>query len=177
MALPARKPGRRHRGSRKAAAMEAVFTAKLEGRTFVDVARELGFSPQYAGRLYREALDERAAVIGELADRERAVQDERLEALIREHWPNRANPKAAEVILRCLDRKARLFALDAPTRLEHSGGVGVSVETSEARRARIWDETWDEFSRMSPEQLAVEVEHLTSSDRYDVESGAVEVSE
>jgi hypothetical protein len=171
--------------------MEAVFTAKLEGRTFVDVARELGFSPQYAGRIYREALDERAAVIGELADRERAIQDERLEALIREHWPNRGNPKAADVILRCLDRKARLFGLDAPTRLEHSGGMGmsVSVETPQERRARILYEECQVIAGMSDdeaESYAEMLDHPTSIEALasarrgvagDVESTAVEVDE
>jgi hypothetical protein len=154
--------------------MEAVFTAKLEGRTFVDVARELGFSPQYAGRIYREALDERAAVIGELADRERAIQDERLEALIREHWPNRGNPKAADVILRCLDRKARLHGLDAPTRVRHEGEVDVVHESVEQRRQRIMLETAAEVAAMTPEQVAAEAQSFLG-EGWDAVAEAVEL--
>jgi hypothetical protein len=157
--------------------MEAAFRGRLEGRTFVDVARELGVSPQYVGRLYRETMAERARMIGELADRERALQDARLEALIREHWPNRANPKAAEVILRCLDRKARLWGLDAPTRLEHSGEVGMVHESADDRRLRILAESVEQVAALSPAQLAAEAAAFLGDESDVVESDAIEVDE
>ncbi len=140
----------------------------------MDVARELGVSPQYIGRLYRQAMAECVRMIGELAGRERALQDARLEALLREHWPNRANPKAAEVILRCVDRKARLYGLDAPVRLEHGGAVEVLPESAEARRQRIHAESVAQLRAMTPEQLAVEAAAFLG-ESYDVESEAVEV--
>jgi predicted transcriptional regulator len=163
------------RTSRKAAAMEAVFEAKLAGRTFSAVARELGITPQYAGRLYKAEMAERAAVIGELADRERALQDARLEALLAEHWPRIASPKSAEIVLRCLDRKARLYGLDAPTRLEHSGVVDVVHEASAERRQRILAETAAMVAEMTPEQLAAEAASFLGVDV--VESEAVEVDD
>jgi hypothetical protein len=189
--LPEQKR-RRRRGARRLAAEERIMAGLLRGETLTECAADLGVSRQYASKLWHESLAERNAEVGAMVDERRAMLDARLEAVLREHWPQRAHPKHAEVILRVLDRKAKLWGLDAPTRLDHSGGMGVSVsvETPQERRARILYEECQRVAGMSDDEVEsyaaemfahpTSVEALASARRAvagDVESTAVEVSE
>lgn len=140
------------RDGRKAAAREKVFELRLAGVPFRAIGKEVGVSHTYAMRLYREALSERSKHVEELKDLHVTVELERLDKLILAHWPNRSHPQHAAVILRCLDTKAKLLGLHAPTKVEHAGVIG--VETVEDRRRRIMEEAADDIANMTPEQLA-----------------------
>jgi hypothetical protein len=151
-------------GARKAAAKVEVFRLRMAGASFREIAAEVGVSTTYAFKLYRDELDARAAEAGELADRERIILSERLEAVILAHWGNLHDPQSAKVVLAALDRKAKLFGLDAPTKVEHSGSVEHSHESEAERTQRLIAETAEQVAAMTPEQVAAEFADLTRGD-------------
>jgi hypothetical protein len=155
-------PRNRAAESRNIERTEQVFELKLAGLSFAEIGRRVGISKTYAFKLYRTAVEWRHDEIRSLVDRERVLESERLEAVIAAHWPDRANPKSAHVILSALDRKARLFGLDAPQRFEHSGTI--EHESADERRRRIISETADAVAAMTPEQLAAEAASLLGDD-------------
>lgn len=110
--------------SRQHAAREreaAILRLRAEGRTFAQIADDLGFSSaSTCHRAYRRALDR---TVREAADELRALESERLDALWRRWFalatdPDNASHQAARVCLRIMERRARLLGLDAPTRAE-----------------------------------------------------------
>ncbi|MGW5697847.1 hypothetical protein ACWEWX_45630 [Streptomyces asiaticus] len=77
-------------------------------------------------RALQERRDEQAAEISVY----RQEENERLDALLEAHWPaavETRDPKAAEFVLKLIDRRAKLNGLDAPVRTELSGPDGGAV--------------------------------------------------
>ncbi|WP_448333476.1 hypothetical protein [Streptomyces sp. DSM 41534] len=91
----------------------------------------LGYSTRGAAskdliRALKERRDEQAAEISVY----RQEENERLDALLEAHWPaavETRDPKAAELVLKLIDRRAKLNGLDAPVRTELSGPDGGAV--------------------------------------------------
>ena len=90
---------------------------RAAGATFREIGQTLHIDPTWARTLVLRALDESKF---DAADTMRTQEGMRLDRLQRAHWSNALNGdvKAATVVLRCMDRRARLFGLDAPVQAE-----------------------------------------------------------
>ena len=95
----------------------AVVQLRIAGHTFDQIAQQLGLSSKStAHRIYRRALD---ATVAEPAAELRQLEGARLDALQAQWWPRAVggNVQAARIMLKIMERRARLFGLDAPQRV------------------------------------------------------------
>lgn len=110
----------------KAVALEnerRVLNLRLAGMDFDSIAREVGYADgSGAYRAYQRAM---ARTVQPVADEVRAEEVARLDRLALAYWPRALgaggqdpSPKAAEVVFRAMDRRARLLGLEAPVRQE-----------------------------------------------------------
>lgn len=109
-------------GTRLAAAerRERCVALRLGGLPIRAIAAELRCSPGAVHAHLVHVLAEHRAGTAELVEQYRAVEGARLEELHRAVWPAAVagDLAAAMVALRIMERRARLFGLDAPTRVE-----------------------------------------------------------
>lgn len=87
------------------------------GATFREIGEALGIDHTWARTLVLRALE---AAKYESAELMRVQEGLRLDRLQRAWWPAALNGdvKAAGIVMRVMDRRARLFGLDAPTQIE-----------------------------------------------------------
>lgn len=99
---------------------------RAAGATFREIGLALGVHKTYAQSLVHKAILE---TVQENADQYRAVEGETLLQLQRSFMPSalRGDPKAAVVILRVMERRARLFGLDAPTKIAVDADVDAEI--------------------------------------------------
>lgn len=120
-----KKPRRpQNRPKAETQAMEArVMSLRLAGMPFDQIAREVGYSDQSgAYRAYQRIMER---TVRPMADEVREEEVARLDRLIMSYWPRALgggghdpNPKAADVVFRAMDRRAKLLGLDAPVKQE-----------------------------------------------------------
>jgi chemotaxis protein histidine kinase CheA len=95
---------------------------RAAGRTFEDIAKELGYrGPSGAYRAVQAGLKK---TLQEPADELRRVECERLDRLMEALWERaivRGNVAAVDRVLRIMERRSRLLGLDAPSRLQLEG--------------------------------------------------------
>lgn len=94
------------------------------GATFDDIARAIGYADAAtAYNAYKRAL--KRSLIDAGSEEARTVELDRLDRLQRSHWNNAisGDVAATNVVLRIMDRRARLLGLDAP--IKHD----ITVET------------------------------------------------
>lgn len=86
----------------------------LAGASYESIAQECGYANK--GGAWKAVHRLLARVDEEDAERLREVEGARLDRLQAAHWPAalRGDVKAAAICLRILERRARLFGLDAP---------------------------------------------------------------
>lgn len=67
------------------------------------------------------------------ADEMRKLELERLDAMQRAQWPavSQGKPRAAEAVLKIMDRRSKLTGLDVPTQVEVFGKGGGPVQVTE----------------------------------------------
>lgn len=88
------------------------------GATYEQIAKQIGLKSK--GQCYEMIRDALHDMIQEPAAELRILELERLDALMLAHWPQKANPRNAEILLKLMDRRAKLIGLDAPTKTEVS---------------------------------------------------------
>ncbi|MFC9965304.1 hypothetical protein ACFVH4_13790 [Nocardia ignorata] len=90
---------------------------RLEGKTYAEIADELGYADESGAYRAVEAVLKRVESAG--AAELRKVETLRLEALFRAWWPAALarDEKAAGVVLRCHDRLVKLHGLAVPERV------------------------------------------------------------
>ncbi len=90
----------------------------LAGNTCREIGLELGCSDATAHRYYRAALKELQDKVNIQAHAKKhlIIDLMRCEQLIKALWPNRHYPRNAEVIMRLMERKAKMLGYDAPVR-------------------------------------------------------------
>jgi DNA-binding CsgD family transcriptional regulator len=94
-----------------------ALALRAEGHTYRQIADEMGYSVGGAYKAVQSALQKiRAEGVAEL----RALENERLDQLLQALWPAATSGKAGAVraALAILERRAKLWGLDAPTRYE-----------------------------------------------------------
>jgi hypothetical protein len=93
---------------------------RIAGQTFAQIGDALGVDRKTAWRYVQAALAERARETAPDRDALIGEQITVLETILEGQLPKAADgdARAAEVIIRALDRQARLFGLDAPIRVK-----------------------------------------------------------
>lgn len=104
---------------------------RLSGLRWDQVAEQAGYSTgNDACEAVRLALKESLGDLAEAAHEYRAVELGRLEAIIAAHWSEAVsgeNLKAAELVLKTIDRIARLTGTAQPVQVDVTGGVTYEV--------------------------------------------------
>jgi len=124
----------RKAAERQIAAVErqvAALNLRKAGVDYRRIAAELGYSgPSSAHYAVKTALKKTRQ---EAADEVRHLELERLDVMLNSLWPSitegkRAAPRAAEVALKVMDRRAALLGLDAPVKREDQ--IRITFETA-----------------------------------------------
>ena len=120
-----------------------VMSLRLGGATFIQIAEQVGYrdAPE-AYVAYKRGMDE---TIQPIADEIRYEELRRLDRLILTWWPKALgaantdpSPKAADIVFRCMEKRAKLLGLDAPIKqeveLSYDDGDEVSAKVAELLR-------------------------------------------
>ncbi len=96
---------------------------RAAGATFREVGEALEIDPTWARTLVLRALE---AAKYEAADLMRVQEGQRLDRMQRSVWRDAVNGDLAAVntVLRIMDRRARLFGLDSPVKVDATVSVG-----------------------------------------------------
>jgi hypothetical protein len=117
-----------------------AFKMRLQGATFPHIAEQLGYnSRQAAWADYQSALREAAAEYDDDIADARTFELERIDAVIAAAWEfaDAGDIKALDVLLKCIDRRAKLLGLDKPVQVELSLDM---LETEIARLDAVIEE-------------------------------------
>lgn len=101
---------------------------RTEGRSWAEIAETEGYADESGARKAATRLLDRVE-LSDVADH-RALEGARLDELHLAHWPAalKGDVKSAELILKIMDRRARLFGLNMPERLVVSANTVGSDE-------------------------------------------------
>jgi len=164
---PSRPDGTNHGVSKNTATLPSNVKAQTEtmwqaaqlrsaGATFREIGTTLDIDPTWARTLVLRALD---AAKYEAADLMRIQEGQRLDRMQRSLWqqalgnPEKQLPpdhRAVGLVLRIMDRRARLFGLDAPVRVEVSDEIDRQLEALAAQVAPMMLEGELVYERPDP---------------------------
>lgn len=103
----------------------------LAGMDWQSIADQTGYaSPGAACTAVNEALKVNLREQSEAVEELRAVEIARYDRLQAAFWPNaigKKDPKAAEVVLKCIAGRNKLTGVELPLRTEHSGPGGAPI--------------------------------------------------
>jgi DNA-binding CsgD family transcriptional regulator len=96
-----------------ARALEA-WGQRLQGATIIDVAHQLGISIESAKALIREVHEAIAEDLKENLEVNRSLDLARIDGLLATHYPRAkaGKVKSAQLVLRCLERRAKLTGVE-----------------------------------------------------------------
>ena len=107
-----------------------VLELRKAGATWSEIGAALGFSKQRAHVIFQKALDE---LNTEPAADLRKLEAERLDKMQRSLWQQalQGNQGAVDRVLRIMERRAKMFGLDAPVRQSIEQVSEIRVEYSD----------------------------------------------
>ena len=118
----------------------AVVELRREGKTWQQIAEVVNYATAMgAWKAYQRACQR---TLQEPTDEARRIELDRLDALQRTYWEPavEGNLRAADFVLRVIDRRARILGIDAPQKIQaevvNYEGVG-SIDAEVDRIARI----------------------------------------
>jgi hypothetical protein len=118
----------------------AVVELRREGKTWQQIADAVSYAtPMGAWKAYQRACQR---TLQEPTDEARRIELDRLDALQRTYWEPavEGNLRAADFVLRVIDRRARILGIDAPQKIQaevvNYDGIG-SIDAEVDRIARI----------------------------------------
>jgi len=90
-----------------------VVELRIAGRSWYEIGQTVGLSPTGAHQAYKRALDR---IPSEQVAELRKIDNERIDALLGAAWEPalKGSARHIEVIVKLLERRARLMGLDAP---------------------------------------------------------------
>lgn len=110
---------------------EKAIRMRLQGRRWDEIAEECGYnSGGYAREMVSKVLKDSTESFEEAREEYRAVELARLNEMIRSHWAQAVsgeNLKAAELVLKIIDRIARITGTEQPVKVDVTGGVTYEV--------------------------------------------------
>lgn len=130
---------------------QQALELSLRGYSSRRIGEALGVSHTRAQQYLRAALEDSAKRTAELGDTLRDRERERLEAVIDSLWNYRDDPAAANAIRSCGQQIAKLYGLEAPQRLEHSGSLHTGPDLSALTDEQLDTlESWLEGAALEP---------------------------
>lgn len=96
-----------------------VLELRRAGGTWSDIARVVGYNDASAARKAYVRVTDRT--LRESAEEARELELDRLDRLMAPYWgpaTRQGDRKAAEFVLKVIDRRAKLLGLDAPTKVQ-----------------------------------------------------------
>lgn len=135
---PRKKHPRNRRSGEDAAATERAGKAldlRIAGGSYRQIAAQLGVSEKTAYYDVQSALGTLDAANGEKAERLRDLEARRLDLLQVALTPGvrAGQPGAVIAAVRVMERRARLFGLDAATKVQLSGDMTLTEKIARAR--------------------------------------------
>ncbi len=120
MATPRQVAGRKAKAVATVRGKDAL-ALRCEGLTFAAIGTRLGVSLQRAHQLVKDALAAVAAERKDLAEHQLEFELSQIDSVVRGMAPKsaRGDAKAGAVILKAMERRAKLLGLDAPDKHEH----------------------------------------------------------
>jgi|SRR5581483_560568 len=109
---------------------------RKEGYSFQEIGEELGLNPHYVSQMVIAELKKINKLSAETRDELVRMEVERCDSLLKALYPDRGQAKVTEVILKVMERKARLLGLDAPLKLEQAITVEDLTPEQQAEEAR-----------------------------------------
>jgi hypothetical protein len=106
-----------------------------QGKTFVEIGKELGVTGPRAFQLVTQAIDDvNALLVGEVKALRQKHLDE-LHAMRKGIWKDATAGQVGKIdrLIKILEREARLAGLDAAEKFEHSGPDGGPITVDEMR--------------------------------------------
>lgn len=109
------------------------------GLSYEVIGRQLGYTKQHAYQLVKTALERTRTLCVEASDNLRQLESERLDALMASLWgtASRGDTAAIDRVLRIMERRARLFGLDAPTKVAPTTPEGTEPYPLQDVRERL----------------------------------------
>jgi hypothetical protein len=93
---------------------ERALELRLQGMTYEKIGKSIGYSYRSVYNFIQEGLARRRDVTNELAAQLRKLQLERLDRIYAAHAPTVDSAKSATIMLKVLEREAKLLGIDAP---------------------------------------------------------------
>lgn len=118
---------------------QTALDLKLQGYSHQAIANALDLSPERVSELLKEILRDTLALTAASAEELRMLELERLDRMLIEQWPFRMG-KAADTILKILERRSKLLGLDAPTKSEITNHDSIGVSVSNLDLSKLSDE-------------------------------------
>jgi len=103
-----------------------IIKLRRDGLTFHEIGEQVACTPQYAFKVVRVYLERVDKELSEEVAQLRRLESERLDRAHRAVWPKaiKGDLRAIDRVLRIMERRARLFGLDAPQKRELTGKDG-----------------------------------------------------
>jgi hypothetical protein len=124
-------PASKAQSAKAADKRKRAVALRLAGMDWQAVADQTGYaSPGAACTAVNEALKVNLREQNEVVEELRAVEIARYDRLQAAFWPKaigEKDPKAAEVVLKCIAGRNKLTGTEAPIRAEHSGPGGSPI--------------------------------------------------
>lgn len=106
---------------------ERILELTLQGNSIRAIAAVVGKSPARVHQVLSAAIDELRAQNAKTTEQIVEIQVAQLDALVLSHWESRAEPEHAAVILKTMERRAKLAGLDQPDKSELFGKGGAPL--------------------------------------------------
>lgn len=125
------------------------------GANFKQIGEAMGFTEQRAHALVTRVLKRMNEKLAETADEVRRMETERLDAMLLTWWTRAIGGKttagkiiapdirAGDMVLRIMARRAKLWGLDAPEKLELAGKDGNPIQLAREPMKALSDEDLD----------------------------------
>jgi hypothetical protein len=99
---------------RNRALVQQALNLRTAGASYDAIGKSLRLSKTRAYELVMDGLAELEEKVKDSAINVRTLEVQRLDAIILSHWPTRHLWKSAEILIRVMERRAKLLGLDAP---------------------------------------------------------------
>jgi hypothetical protein len=116
--------------------LRKIIEQRTLGVSFADIAYNM---PGYSEAEVRRMVDEHLADYRESPDAVRAQEMLRLDALHRTYWRMAAggDQRAAAIVLKVMERRAKMLGLDAPTKIESPATSTADLDQEVMRLANL----------------------------------------
>lgn len=119
----------------KAASTVTALDLRITGKSYREIAAELGCSVSKAYDDVSAALAKLEAESAEKAAEVRRIELDRIDVMLKGIWPEAeaGDARKIETALKLMERRAKLLGIDAPTKQEVSGPDGGAIPIEDAR--------------------------------------------